>query len=71
MKVDVVVTAGTPSIITAQETTSVIPILFATAGDPVACGNFGATEWERLTTGCRISPFRILAPPRTALAMEG
>ena len=36
LKVDVIVTAGTASVIAAKQATSVIPIVFATAGDPVA-----------------------------------
>ncbi len=35
LKVDVVVTDGTSSVIAAKQTTSVIPIVFAAAGDPV------------------------------------
>ena len=38
LKVDVIVTAGTPSVIAAKKATSVIPIVFATAGDPVGNG---------------------------------
>jgi putative tryptophan/tyrosine transport system substrate-binding protein len=38
LKVDVIVTAGTPSVIAAKQATSVIPIVFATAGDPVGNG---------------------------------
>ena len=36
LKVDVIVTGGTASVIAAKQATSVIPIVFATAGDPVA-----------------------------------
>ena len=36
LKVDVIVTAGTPSTIAVKQATSVIPIVFALAGDPVA-----------------------------------
>jgi len=35
LKVDVIVTSGTLPVIVAKQTTSVIPIVFATAGDPV------------------------------------
>jgi putative tryptophan/tyrosine transport system substrate-binding protein len=35
LKADVIVTSGTPAVIAAQQATSVIPIVFATAGDPV------------------------------------
>ena len=38
LKVDVIVTAGTDAVIAAKKTTSVIPIVFGTAGDPVANG---------------------------------
>jgi putative tryptophan/tyrosine transport system substrate-binding protein len=34
-KVDVIVTSGTPQVIAAKQVTSIIPIVFATAGDPV------------------------------------
>jgi hypothetical protein len=37
LKVDVIVTTGTPSALLAKEATSIIPIVFAT-GDPVAVG---------------------------------
>jgi putative tryptophan/tyrosine transport system substrate-binding protein len=35
LKVDVIVTSGTPAITASKQATSVIPIVFATAGDPV------------------------------------
>src|SRR5262249_43247577 len=38
LKVDVIVTGGTASVITAKQATSAIPIVFATAGDPVGTG---------------------------------
>jgi putative ABC transport system substrate-binding protein len=38
LKVDVIVTYGTPSVIAAKQTTSVIPIVFALAADPVGTG---------------------------------
>jgi putative ABC transport system substrate-binding protein len=37
-KVDVIVTAGTSAVITAKQATSVTPIVFAVAGDPVGSG---------------------------------
>jgi putative tryptophan/tyrosine transport system substrate-binding protein len=37
-KVDVIVVSGTPSVMAAKQVTSVIPIVFATAGDPVGNG---------------------------------
>jgi putative ABC transport system substrate-binding protein len=38
LKVDVIVTGGTSAVIAAKQATSVIPIVFATAGDPVGTG---------------------------------
>jgi putative tryptophan/tyrosine transport system substrate-binding protein len=35
LKVDVIVTSGTQAVLAAKQATSVIPIIFATAGDPV------------------------------------
>src|SRR5215472_2364734 len=35
LKVDVIVTSGTSQVLAAKRATSVIPIVFATAGDPV------------------------------------
>ena len=37
-KVDVIVTSGTAAVVTAKQATSVIPIVFAVAGDPVGTG---------------------------------
>jgi putative ABC transport system substrate-binding protein len=36
LKVDVIVTSGTPPVLAAKQATALIPIVFATAGDPVA-----------------------------------
>jgi putative ABC transport system substrate-binding protein len=38
LKVDVIVTSGTQAVMAAKKATSVVPILFATAGDPVGSG---------------------------------
>jgi hypothetical protein len=38
LKVDVIVTHNTPTVLAAKQATSVIPIVFATAGDPVGSG---------------------------------
>src|SRR5262245_20627033 len=38
LKVDVIVTAGTPQVLAVKQATSVIPIVFAVAGDPVGPG---------------------------------
>src|SRR5262245_61898999 len=42
LKVDVIVTAGTDAVIAVKKVTSVIPIVFGTAGDPVANGLVGS-----------------------------
>jgi putative tryptophan/tyrosine transport system substrate-binding protein len=38
LKVDIIVTGGTPAAMAAKQATSVIPIVFASAGDPVGSG---------------------------------
>jgi len=38
LKVDVIVTSGTPQVVAAKQATSVIPIVFAAVGDPVGTG---------------------------------
>jgi putative ABC transport system substrate-binding protein len=38
LKVDVILTHNTPPVLAAKEATSVIPIVFASAGDPVGAG---------------------------------
>jgi putative ABC transport system substrate-binding protein len=38
LKVDVIVTSGTPAVMASKLATSVVPIVFATAGDPVGSG---------------------------------
>jgi putative ABC transport system substrate-binding protein len=38
LKVDIIVTGGTLAVVAAKQATSVIPIVFATAGDPVGMG---------------------------------
>ena len=38
LKVDIIVTAGTPAVVAAKQATTVIPIVFAAAGDPVETG---------------------------------
>src|SRR5262249_56272975 len=38
LKVDVIVTYGTPAVVAARQATSVIPIVFAVVADPVGTG---------------------------------
>src|SRR5215472_12806024 len=45
LKVDIVVTYGTPSILAAKQATSTIPIVFAAAGDPVRTGIVASLAW--------------------------
>jgi hypothetical protein len=42
LKVDVILTHNTPPVLAAKRATSVIPIVFATAGDPVGSGIVGS-----------------------------
>jgi putative ABC transport system substrate-binding protein len=58
LKVDVIVTQGTASVIAAKRATSVIPIVFATVGDPVGSGRSCpepmrqyVRSWRKLTWG--------------------
>jgi ABC-type uncharacterized transport system substrate-binding protein len=44
LKVDVIVTAGTAAVVAAKQATSVIPIVFAVAGDPVGTGLVASLE---------------------------
>ena len=38
LNIDVIVTSGTPTVLAAKKATTLIPIVFATAGDPVGAG---------------------------------
>src|SRR5262249_2127149 len=38
LKVDVIVTSGTPTAVAAKQATAVIPVVFSMAGDPVGTG---------------------------------
>jgi putative tryptophan/tyrosine transport system substrate-binding protein len=38
LNVDIIVTSGTPAVVAAKQATTVIPIVFAAAGDPVGAG---------------------------------
>src|ERR1700730_1142752 len=44
LKADVIVTSGTQAVMASKNATSVTPIEFATAGDPVACGSVGGPQ---------------------------
>ena len=60
LKVDVILAGGTEAAVAAKQATSLIPIVFQTAGDPI--GSFaGATGWQRHRT---VEP-RERSPPQT------
>jgi ABC-type uncharacterized transport system substrate-binding protein len=80
LKVDVIVTAGTPAAIAAKQATSVIPIVFATAGDPVGNGIVaslarpggnvtGLSVQDTDLTGKRLELLRELLPRLSRLAI--
>jgi putative ABC transport system substrate-binding protein len=79
-KVDVILTVGTPSVAAAKEATSVIPIVFAGAGDPVANnlvaslarpgGNVtGVSNQSADLAGKRLELLREVVPDLRRLAM--
>jgi putative ABC transport system substrate-binding protein len=80
LKLDVIVTAGTPPTIAAQKATSSIPIVFVAAGDPVGTGLVASlarpggniTGWSNQTrdlAGKRLELLREIAPDLRRLAM--
>jgi putative ABC transport system substrate-binding protein len=80
LKVDVIVTNGTPTVIAAKEATSVIPIVFASAGDPVGTGLVvslarpggnvtGLSSQSSDTVGKRLELLREVAPGLRRLAI--
>jgi putative ABC transport system substrate-binding protein len=80
LKVDVILTHNTPPTIAAKQATSVIPIVFATAGDPVGSGIVaslprpggnitGLSGQAPDTTGKRIELLREIVPGLRRLAI--
>ena len=69
LKVDIIVTVATPATLAAKEATTVIPIVFGAASDPVGTGlveNSGATRRQhhrsvKSDNGCRWEEARIPA----------
>ena len=53
LNVNVIVTSGTPAVMALQQATTVIPIVFATAGDPVSTGLVAslARPWQHNRAG--------------------
>jgi hypothetical protein len=57
LKVDVILTHNTPLVLAAKQATSVIPIVFATAADPVGTGVVAVWRGRAETLpGCRAKP---------------
>jgi putative tryptophan/tyrosine transport system substrate-binding protein len=82
LKVDLIVTYGTPSILAAKQATSTIPIVFAAAGDPVRTGIVaslarpggnvtGLSLLATDLTGKRIELLREVVPGLRRLALLG
>ena len=82
LKVDIIVTSGTPEVLAVKQATSVIPIVFATAGDPVAThlvdslarpgGNVtGLSVQSDELAGKRIELLREVVPGLRRLAIMG
>jgi putative ABC transport system substrate-binding protein len=80
LKVDVIVTSGTPAVMALKQATSVIPIVFAQAGDPVANnlvaslarpgGNItGLSNQTRELAGKRLELLREVVPGLHRLAI--
>jgi putative tryptophan/tyrosine transport system substrate-binding protein len=82
LKVNIIVTYGTPSILAAKQATSIIPIVFAAAGDPVRTGIVaslarpggnvtGLSLLATDLTGKRIELLREVVPGFRRLALLG
>jgi ABC-type uncharacterized transport system substrate-binding protein len=82
LKVDVIVTSGTPAVTASKQATSVIPIVFATAGDPVGTnlveslarpgGNVtGLATLAADLAGKRLELLREIVPGLRCLAIMG
>src|SRR5215468_2417391 len=80
LKVDIIVTSGTPAVMALKQATSVIPIVFAQAGDPVANnlvaslarpgGNItGLSNQTRELAGKRLELLREVVPGLQRLAI--
>jgi len=80
LKVDVIVTHNTPPVLAAKQATSVIPIIFATAGDPVGSGVVaslprpggnitGLSSETPDTAGKKVGLLRELVPDLSRLAI--
>ena len=69
LKVDVIVTHNTPGPLAAKQATSTIPIVFATAGDPVGAGIVAVSHARAATSpGCRVKAPMLPASASTSCA---
>ena len=66
LKVDVIITASTPAISAVKEATSTIPIVFASAGDPVASGLVASLA----KPGGNVTGITILSPELSGKRLE-
>jgi len=82
LKVDVIIAAGTPAVLAAKQATSVVPIVFVGAGDPVGTGFVaslprpgsnvtGLSSQAVDTVGKRLELLRELMPGIRRLAIMG
>jgi ABC-type uncharacterized transport system substrate-binding protein len=82
LKVDIIVTSGTPQVLAVKQATSVIPIVFASSGNPVAGGlvanlarpGGNATGLSSVVpdlAGKRLELLRVLVPGLRRLAIIG
>ena len=82
LKVDVIIAAGTPAVLAAKQATSVVPIVFVGAGDPVGTGLVaslprpggnvtGLSAQTTDTVGKRLELLRELMPGIRRLAIMG
>ena len=80
LKVDVIVTSGTTNVVAAKEATSLIPIVFAAAGDPIGAGLVaslsrpggnvtGLSQQQTDTAGKRLELLREVVPGLRRLAI--
>ena len=66
LKVDVIVTYGTPPVLAAKQATAVIPIVFAASGDPVGTGLVASLA----RPGGNVTGLSVLAPDLAGKRLE-
>ncbi len=81
-EVDIIVTSGTPAVVAARKATKTIPIVFASAGDPVRAGLIaslrrpggnvtGSSNGQPNLGGRRLAELRKVVPGLQRLALVG